>query len=96
MVKQRRSLILTLLGTLAIAGSMYMFSCSNSSTSTANPAGTMKMYMADDPAAFDSVVIVIVRVDVRFGDDDTTHGWTTVRTDSTPRCFRRATISRFV
>lgn len=83
MVKQRRSLLLTLLGALAIAGSMYLFSCSNSTTSTANPSGSMKMYVADDPSAFDSVVIVIVRVDVRFGDDDTTHGWTTVRSDST-------------
>lgn len=81
MKSQPRFLLETLIVSALLAGSMFLFSCTESTT-TANGSGTVRMYMTDAPADYDSVVVVISRVEVQVTSNDTVSGWSTVRADS--------------
>ncbi len=64
-----------------LAAAVLMVGCSD----TSEPAGQgqIQMYLVDAPAAFDAVNIVVTRVEVHRGGDDSTSGWFTVRNDTT-------------
>ena len=52
--------------------------CSESNTPSQSGQGQIKMYLVDSAAAFDSVNVVVTRVEVHQANADSTSGWTTV------------------
>ena len=59
--------------------------CNDNSTSPVSGNGTLKLYLVDSPASFDSVIIDVQRVEVHKSGSDTTSGWTVI--NSTPQKY---------
>ena len=55
--------------------SVLFVSCSDDATSPAAGNGSIKMYLVDSPASFDSVIIFVERVEVHRDGIDSTNGW---------------------
>jgi hypothetical protein len=68
---------LSLLGMVLIGFCMLFSSCSEKSTKTTTPGG-IRIYLADKPAAYDEVNIVVSQVSVHIADQDSESGWTVI------------------
>lgn len=55
--------------------SVFLISCSDDTTSPTTGNGSIKMYLVDSPASFDSVIIFVERVEVHRSGNDSTSGW---------------------
>lgn len=60
-------------------------SCSDDSTGPAQGNGSIKVYMTDSPAQYDSVVVFIERIEVHRTGNDSASGWIVI--DNTLRAF---------
>jgi Domain of unknown function (DUF4382) len=58
--------------------SIFISSCSNSTTSPATSQGQMKVTMVDSPAGYDQINIVVTRVEVHKSGTDSTSGWVVI------------------
>ena len=65
---------LYLLGIVAICICLIFSSCSEKSTKTTTP-GEIRIYLADKPAVYDAVNIVVSQVSVHIADQDSESGW---------------------
>lgn len=63
-----------LLGIVAMCICIMFSSCSEKGTKTTNQGG-IKIYLADKPAAYDEVNIVVSQVSVHIADQDSESGW---------------------
>ncbi|MFA6979598.1 MAG: DUF4382 domain-containing protein [Ignavibacteriaceae bacterium] len=64
------------------ATTIFVCSCSNSTTSPAAEQGQMKITMVDTPADFDQVNIVVTRVEVHKSGADSSSGWVVINNTS--------------
>lgn len=74
----------TLIGSMILLFVM-VWGCSDDSTGPAEGNGTIKMYMTDSPAAYDSVIVIVQRVEVHRTGADSTEGWIVI--DDNLRAF---------
>lgn len=70
------------LATVIVCALMAFGGCSKSTETTSS--GAVRVYLADTPAAFDSVNLVVSQVSVHMADQDTASGWMII-CDSTQR-----------
>lgn len=59
--------------------------CSDDSTGPMQGNGTIKLYMTDSPASYDSVIVFIQRIEVHRSSNDSTDGWIVI--DNNLRSF---------
>jgi hypothetical protein len=73
----------TITSSVIILASLSMFifgGCSNSTTS--QKTGELQMFLADSPAQYDAVNIVVTKVEVHSAGSDSLSGWATIRNDT--------------
>lgn len=64
---------------------LFTMGCSDDSTSPSQGNGSIKLYMTDSPASYDSVIVFIQRIEVHRSSNDSTEGWIVI--DNNLRSF---------
>jgi len=77
--------ILTVLGKMLVLAAVILTSGCSDSPNSSNKLGELKIRLADSPADYQQVNIVVTRVDVHLAGADSSGGWTTI--NNTPATY---------